>query len=105
MLPSGLIREDLKNFPFGAYKNNPGQVTISSSQTTLVVPGNVFRRGVTLKNIDAAIVIYIVAAGATVTTSGFPLKAGESISLDTVGPVFALAASGSPLMAFIETSN
>jgi hypothetical protein len=75
-------------------------VTASGTPGTLVA-ARATRRYVTIKNLDAAISVYVGAA--TVTAgNGMPLKAGESVSLDCTVLVQVLAASGSPVVAFIE---
>lgn len=76
-----------------------GQVTAGAAGTLVIARAT--RRIVTIKNTDAAITVYI--GPATVTAgNGMPLKAGESISVRWVGLVQVLAASGSPVVAYLD---
>jgi hypothetical protein len=85
----------------GAANYANGQVTASTTAATLKA-ANSTRRSIAIKNIDSAITIYV--GGATVTASnGMPLKAGESISIDTTALIQVIAASGSPVVAYFET--
>lgn len=77
-----------------------GQVALSTSAATAVV-ARATRRGCTLKNLDASIKIYV--GPATVTSSnGMELKAGESTVVNWVGLVQAIAASGTPTIAYLD---
>lgn len=87
--------------PVGAPNYANGQVTASTMATTLV-GARFTRRSVTLVNMDAAITVFIGAATVS-AANGVPLKPSQSISIDTVGLIQVIAASGSPVVAFIET--
>ena len=88
-----------------------GQFTTSSSTAGTVPLSGQLNLGsladpipVQLKNIDGAITIYL--GGPNVSTStGYPLLAGASISFGFVAgddnAVYALAASGSPKLAWL----
>lgn len=85
----------------GAANMANGQVTTSTTAATAVA-ARATRRSVTIKNTDTSITVYIGIA--TVTSSnGMPLKAGESISIDTTALVQVIAASGTPVVAYVET--
>lgn len=99
------IRVALFNFPRGAREAAVDQVALNATQPTLIVPSTRDRRSVTVKNLDTAIVIHLVNRTDASTSHSFPLKAGESISVDTRGPLWGLAASGTPSVAFIETKD
>ena len=86
-------------FP-GGIKYNNGQVTASTTAGTLV-PANPTRRSVLIRNMDAAITIYIGKATVT-SANGFPLKAGESFPFDTSQLIQVIAASGTPSVSYIE---
>lgn len=78
-----------------------GQVTATTTAATLKT-ARTTRRSITFINTDAAITVYIGAA--TVTAgNGFPLKPGQSISIDTVALIQVIAASGTPVVAYFET--
>lgn len=80
-----------------------GQVALSTSAAS-VVAANSSRHAVTVKNIDASISIYVGVAGVTSST-GYLLKAGESVRIQTGAAVFAVAASGTPVVVFVSESN
>jgi hypothetical protein len=85
----------------GAAHYANGQVTTSTVAGTLVA-ARATRRSVTIKNLDASITIYIGAATVS-TVNGLPLKPGESISVDTNQLIQVVAASGSPVTAYMES--
>ena len=78
-----------------------GQVTTSTSAGTLVA-SRATRRSVTIRNTDSSISVYVGIATVT-SVNGMLLKAGESISLDFTGLVQVISASGSPVVAYVET--
>jgi len=85
----------------GAANMANGQVTSSTSAATLV-PARATRRSVTIRNTDSSISVYVGIATVT-SVNGMLLKAGESISLDFTGLVQVISASGSPVVAYVET--
>lgn len=85
----------------GAPNIASNQVTAGTNAGTLVA-ARATRRSVTIKNTDTSIVVYIGAATVT-AANGMPLKAGESISVDWTGLIQVIAASGSPVVAYLET--
>lgn len=87
--------------PKGAAFTANGQVTTSTTAGTAVA-ARATRRGVTIKNLDATITVYVGIATVS-ATNGMELKAGESIPLDTTALIQVIAASGTPKIAFIET--
>lgn len=77
------------------------QVSLSTSAAQIVA-ANTARQGLVIKNMDAAIVIYLGATGVTSST-GYPLAAGESVALSiSSGAWFGVAASATPKVAAIE---
>lgn len=100
-LQGGAIQNTgIENFE-GANNLNNGQVYITGT-ATLVVPVNASRRSVTIKNQSPSVTIYVGKTGVT-TTTGIELKAGESISIDFVGAIYAISESGLPVIGFIES--
>lgn len=77
-----------------------GQVATSTT-SALAVAARATRRRVILKNLDAAITIYI-GTGTVSAANGMPLLAGESIALETSSAINAIAASVTPSLAYIE---
>lgn len=89
------------NVPKGAPNFATGQVTTSTTAATFVSARST-RRSVTLKNLDLTITVYF--GPATVTSgNGMPLKAGESVMVDTTALIQVISASGTPVVAFAET--
>lgn len=80
-----------------------GQVATSGTAGTLVA-ANLTRRSVTVKNLDTTITVYIGVATVS-AANGMPLKAGESISVDTTALIQVIAASGTPTVAYLEVSD
>ena len=90
----------ITGFP-GGIKYANGQVSASTTAATLVV-ANPTRRSVLIRNLDATITVYVGAATVT-AANGMPLKAGESVSVDTSQLIQVLAASGTPTVAWFQT--
>jgi hypothetical protein len=51
---------------------------------------------------DASIVITVNSSIAAATGTGFPIAAGATLTLDTAAVITAIAASGTPSVAYIE---
>ena len=108
MVNSGpvVIASDQSNVPVavktavGPANFTNAQVTTSTTAATLAA-ARATRRSVLVKNIDATITIYIGAATVT-AANGVPLKPGESVVLNTTGLIQAIAASGTPVVAYFE---
>lgn len=76
-----------------------GQVALSTTAAS-VATVSATRRAITVKNIDATISVYVGITGVTSST-GYLLKAGEFVRIESGAAVFAVAASGTPSVAFI----
>lgn len=87
----------------GAANYANGQVTATTTAGTLKT-ATATRRSIMIKNTDAAITVYIGAATVT-AANGVPLKAGESIAVDTTALIQVISASGTPVVAYMETSD
>lgn len=84
------------------YRLATGKVTLNSTTAVLVVAKDTIQRESTLENTDAAILIYIGPAGVTAAT-GKKLRPGIPVLLRTLGEVYAISASGTPVIDyFIE---
>lgn len=95
-----------------------GAVTSSSSRSTTIATAqatlsttasqisalNSARRGIIVRNVDAAISIYVGATGVTSST-GFLVKAGETVSVTTTAAIFAVAASGTPVVNILTEND
>lgn len=74
-----------------------------SASAELVLAANQSRSFAEVKNADAAINVYIGFDAAVTPSTGHLLKPGEAFSMeDYVGPVYAVAASGTPTVTTIE---
>lgn len=83
----------------------PNWVTSQSAQSTSakkVCSVRPSRHRAVVKNIDAAITVYVGVDTNVTSSIGMPLLAGESISLYTYGEVWVIAASATPSVAIIE---
>jgi hypothetical protein len=103
-LTSGSAVTKINGGPTGAPTVATGQVSVSSSSATQVVATGPTNRSSVIKNTDASITMYVGVSGVTSAT-GMPLKAGESVSIDTTAAIYCKAASGSPVAAFITVSD
>lgn len=72
-----------------------------STTAEIVAAADQLRHSCTVKNLDAAIIIYVGPAGVT-SANGMSVAAGASIMLKTTGPVYAVAASGTPTVAILN---
>ncbi len=88
----------------GASNINASQAATSTSASQ-VLAARLTRRSVSVKNLDSSITIYIGHDGTVSSTTGMELKAGESISIDSSAAIFAISASGTPRLAFLESFN
>lgn len=91
-----------------------GTVAVSSSTATAIVPAlnpnanpsgfNPGGQTVYVTNLDGAITVYLGGSG--VTSSGYPLAHGQSVTLplSVAGALYGLAASGSPNVGWIASS-
>lgn len=74
-----------------------------------ILPVTRTRRRVAIRNLDTSIVVYIGHSSAVSSANGWPLLggtgAGESIALYTQAAVWAIAASGTPVVAIIEEAD
>lgn len=85
----------------GAANLATGQVTGAASPVSIAARAT--RRGVTVRNTDASLSVYLGGANTVNASTGLLLKAGESISLDTSAAIYVYAASGSPVVGYAET--
>ena len=79
---------------------NAGQFATSTTSAEAVAY-RAQRLRVIVKNADTAITMYI-GEGTVTASNGLPLLAGESVALKTTAAVNAIAASGTPVLAFLE---
>ena len=84
----------------GAASIANGQVTATSTSGA-VVAARATRRSVLIRNTDASNSAY-VGTGTVTAGNGFLLKAGESISIETVAVVNCLRATADVVLAYME---
>lgn len=85
----------------GAANYANGQVTATGTAGTLLA-ARTTRRSAVFVNTDTSITVYIGKATVT-SANGLPLKAGQSISIDSNQLIQVISASGSPVVAYMET--
>lgn len=78
-----------------------GQITLSTTAQRVVSATPYNFRSVTVRNFDPTAVIYFGNSSVSPTT-GFPLNPLESWTGNIGGEVWVVAASGTPLCAFID---
>lgn len=88
--------------PRGAANIVTGQVNSATTAGTFT-GARATRRSIAVTNMDATITVYVGAPGATSTTTGQRLKAGESQSFDTTAAMDVIAESGTPRICWSET--
>ena len=95
----------VNNNPVGSAAFAASQASIGTSATQIVAarPGaaGTGRIGVTLENAGSA-TVYFGASGVT-TTTGMPLPAGASATIDTQAAIYGIAASGTQTIGVMET--
>ena len=82
-----------------------GQKTVTTSATNVlptIYPG---QRGWILRNTDATNPIYIGADASTTSSTGFLVKAGETISLPLKTGLWMISTGGSVNICWIATCN
>lgn len=76
---------------------------VTSTVAAQALSARATRRKVYVKNIDASVVIYIGHDNTVSSTTGFALAAGAVVELDTAAAIWAISASVTPRLSFIET--
>ena len=93
------VAQRLTSLIAGAPSIASGQVTAGAAAT--LVAARAARRCVTVLNTDALLSVYI--GPATVTSgNGMLLKAGVQVRIETTALIQVLAASGSPVVTYME---
>lgn len=85
----------------GAANVNMGQATAAASPVSIAARAT--RRGITVINTDASLTVYIGGTNTVNASTGLRLTPGQSVSIDTVAAIYVYAASGSPVVGYIET--
>ena len=86
----------------GAHALDNNQATVGAAATQILGPRNT-RRSVTIRNTHASASCYIGQAGVS-ATNGFLLKAGESISVDSVAVIYGIRADSTDvLICYLES--
>lgn len=78
-----------------------GQNTLSTSAELLAAERS-GRRRITIRNHDGSILVYVGTTSSVTSSTGFALGAGATIALESDAAVYIIAASGTPLVSFIE---
>jgi len=85
----------------GAANQATAQVALTTTAAQ-VVAARATRRNVLIVNTDTAITVYVGNTGVTSAT-GLPILPGQGITIPSVAAQFAVAASGTPTVAYFET--
>lgn len=77
--------------------------TALSTSAKQILAANANRRFSEVKNMDASIIVYVGKDNSVTSGNGYPIKAGEAFDFEGyAGAIFAVAASGTPTLAYIE---
>jgi hypothetical protein len=76
--------------------------TAMSTSAAQIVAARATRRSVTVKNMDASITVYVGTTAGVTSGNGFPLAAGEGLTIDGVSALYGIAASGTPSVASVD---
>ena len=87
---------------YGTKQFDTGQVALNSSTATQIVPFRASRVAVVLVNADSQIEVAAGPSTSVTTSNGVTLEAGESIEIRSRGAVYAISASGTPTIEYIE---
>src|SRR3990167_3602121 len=100
-----MSNKDKPLIPRGIASVDAGQVALNAASTTQVVAARVGRTRLIVRNLSTTITVY-VGNSDEASSTGFPIfsgsSGGESGALFTEAEVFAIAASGTPSVAYIE---
>lgn len=80
------------------------QVTLSTSGIVVVAQAD-NRNFVEVKNNDASIAVYVGNAASVTSSTGHKLAAGEAIVLTSPEAIFCVAASGTPVVSYIQVTR
>lgn len=75
-----------------------GATTLNDSSAVEVFAARNGRVTATIKNRDASINVFLGADDTVTTSSGVRLEAGQSLPINTQGAIYAIAASGAPVV-------
>ena len=89
------------HLPYGVASFTASQNALSTNAEVIFAARPTRVRAV-VKNLDAAISIYIGAADTVSSTTGLTLLAGESVEVFTTAAIYAIAASGTPSVGLME---
>ena len=94
--------EIVRTKPAGTSALVVGQNALSTS-AEMVIAANPNRRCLELVNTDGTISMYVGPTAGVLTTTGYLLKAGVVVRMEGyTGPIYAIAASGTPSISFME---
>lgn len=89
----------------GALTGTNGQQPLSTTARQIVSAGNSRQRAAIVRNLDATISIYVGYNSDVSSTTGFLIKAGESLTLNTRAALYGVAASGTPTAGYITEND
>lgn len=79
------------------------KVTLSTS-ASLISAASTTRHAILIRNVDATISVYVGVSGVSSTT-GFLLKAGESVSIYSTAAIYGIAASAAPAVNTLSEND
>lgn len=67
--------------------------------------GSQYQRGLLIQNVDALISVFVGGDNTLTSSTGYLIKAGDSVWIPTSGPVWLIAASGAPNVNILVFQN
>lgn len=92
------------NDKYGSKVIATGQQPLGATAVQVVPAGTTRQLSALVRNQDASISIYVGGVGVT-ANNGILLKAGESITINTIAAIYAVAASGTPTAGYLTESD
>lgn len=83
----------------GGVLNSTGQVSVGNTATQIIAAGT--RQAVLITNPSSTVTVFIGGSGVT-TGNGQELLPGNSLTLPVVSAVFAIVATGTQTVSFVE---
>lgn len=84
----------------GGVGNATGQVSVGASATQIIAANT--RQGVVITNPSSSVTVFIGFSNAVTTSNGQELLPGNSITLPVVSAVWAIVATGTQTVSFLE---
>lgn len=89
----------------GALTGTNNQQPLTTTARQIVSAGNSRQRAAVVRNMDTTISIYWGYNADVTSTTGFLIKAGESVTINTRAAIYGVAASGAPVACYFTEND